>query len=95
MENLYYLAPSDEIFNEVKEAAIKIWLTYDDKFGYATEKISRIENINNIKDNFMYIVAMFDFQNQIKLSSSLSLEAKLAIKERMLAGGTPEQFIVF
>lgn len=59
----YYTAPSEEIFNDIKENAIKIWKTYDDTFGYVTKKLSRIENINNIED----MVAMFDHINQATL----------------------------
>lgn len=31
-EDLYYVAPSDDIFLEVKEKAIDIWRTYDDTY---------------------------------------------------------------
>ena len=48
MEKLYYTAPSDEIFNEVKEKCIEIWKGYDDTYGYATDKIDGIENLENI-----------------------------------------------
>jgi len=95
MENLYYTAPSEEIFKEVKEAAIEIWGSYDDQFGYATEKIERIQDLENISDNVMYIVAMFDLPNQNKLADKLSPEAKLALRERMIAGGNDESLIPF
>ena len=85
--NLYYVAPSDEVFNEVKSAAIKIWQTYDDTYGYASEKINRIKDWENIRDNVMSIVAMFDIHNQGKLINSISPEAKQALRERMEAGG--------
>lgn len=63
----YYQAPSDEIFNEIKKQSVKLWQTYDDTHGYATEKVSRITDIVNFKDNVGYIVAMFDIHNQMKL----------------------------
>lgn len=63
----YYIAPSDEIFHDIKEAAIKIWHTYDDEDNYATKKINRIKDIQNIRDNACFIVAMFDSVNQLKL----------------------------
>ena len=63
----YYTAPPQEVFDEIKEQSIKLWQTYDNTHGYATEKISRIENLENIKDNAWYIVAMFDSGNQMKL----------------------------
>lgn len=77
----YYTAPSDEIFNEIKEKAIEIWRTYDDQFGYATKKIDRVNEITNVRDNWGFIVGMFDWDNQQKLLSKLSPEAKKQILE--------------
>lgn len=72
----YYIAPKEEIFNEIKAKAIAIWQTYDDTYGYATEKLDRIKNIQNIKDNACYIVAMFDTWNQNRLFYMVDGEAK-------------------
>lgn len=72
----YNTAPSDEIFEEIKERAIEIWETYDDRYGYATEKINQVKSINNYKDNWGTIVGMFDYQNQQRLLKMLSPEAK-------------------
>ncbi len=77
----YYTAPSNEVFNEIKDAAISIWKTYDDTYGYATGKINRIKDIQNIKDNAWFIVQMFDPNNQRKLMESVSPETKLMITE--------------
>jgi len=76
-------APSDEIFDEIKQAAIKIWHTYDDTYGYATEKIAYVNSITNIRDNWGTIVGMFDRSNQIKLLSELSSEAMTKVAEWM------------
>jgi len=95
MTTLYYTSPTNEIFNEVKQAAIEVWQTYDDTYGYASGKIGRITEIDNIKDNLMYIVAMFDDQNQMKLALKLSNEARKAVRERMLDGRNTELGIVF
>ena len=65
----YYKAPAISIFNDIKNNAIKIWKTYSDEFGYQSEKINRIKDLENIKDNAWYIVAMFDIVNQHKLES--------------------------
>lgn len=92
---LYYTPPSDEVFKEVKEKSIEIWKDYDDTYGYATEKVDSIKGIANISDNFIHIVSKFDMSNQVKLSDLLSRDAKLAVRERMLDGGTPRQYIVF
>lgn len=87
--NLYYEAPTDEVFAEVKAEAIKIWKTYDNTYGYVDEKVDKIKDLQNIRDNFMYMVAMFDMPNQIKLAMALSDEAKDAVSDRMEAGGQP------
>lgn len=77
----YYDAPSDEIFNEIKQVAINIWKTYDDTYGYASEKIGYVESITNVRDNWGTIVGMFDWQNQAKLLANLSPEAKEKVQE--------------
>lgn len=95
---LYYVPPSDDVFNEVKQAAMKLWKEVDtdgDKYGYATDKINRIKDIANVEDNLMYMVAMFDTGNQVKLSLMLTPEANYAIHERLVDGGMPEDLIVF
>jgi hypothetical protein len=87
MIDLYYTPPTDKQFIELKEKAIKIWQTYDNQFGYVDEKVNSIKDIKNIEDNFMFIVAMFDPDNQAKLSSMLSQETRKAVSDRMIAGG--------
>ena len=77
----YYTAPSDEVFNEIKEKSIEIWRTYDDTYGYATEKIERVNSITNFKDNWGAIVGMFDSTNQQKLLAKLSPEAREKVEK--------------
>jgi len=89
MADLYYQAPTENIFQEVLKGSIEIWKTYDNEFGYADEKIDAIKNLINISDNVMYIIAMFDPSNQHKLFKKLSDESKKEIYKRMVAGGTP------
>ena len=93
--NLYYTSPTDEIFEEIKQSAIEIWKEYDNTYGYSSEKVDRIKDIGNVSDNAMFIVAMFDSDNQRKLADKLSNESRKAIKERMLAGGNSEDIIPF
>lgn len=95
MENLYYKPVTDDTFQEIKDAVTAIWQTYDDTYGYATSKIERIKDKNNIQDNGMYMVAMFDMNNQRKLASLLSEEAKQEIRERLVAGGSIEYLTMF
>ena len=92
---LYYTAPEDKIFNEIKEKAIEIWNTYDNAGGYRDSKVNAIKDLENISDNCMYIVAMFDDSNQGKLANSLSQEARLVIRERMIDGGAPDWSVKF
>ncbi len=95
---LYYTPPGEEMFDEVRIAAMQLWKDIDtdnDKYGYSSGKIDRIKNIENVSDNFMYMVAMFDHGNQTILASRLSIEARLAIRERMIDGGSSPEYIPF
>lgn len=81
---LYYTAPDQKYFDELKNAAISIWRQYDDTYGYATEKINKIKDIQNVSDNFMYIYAMFDWINQSKINTTVSKETLAEIQYRLL-----------
>lgn len=82
-QKLYYTEPDDKYFEEMKNAAIAIWSTYDDTYGYASEKIWRIKDIENVSDNFMYILAMFDINNQESILSIISPECQKEVQLRM------------
>jgi hypothetical protein len=61
---------------------MKLWHIVDrdhDKYGYATEKVNRIKDIENVGDNFMYIVSMFDMDNQRLLADLVSPETRQAV----------------
>lgn len=83
-QELYYTPPSDEVFGKMKAAAIQIWQGYDDTYGYATDKINAIKDIQNIQDNFMYMFAMFDDENQAKLRGIVDQDVLTAIDERLV-----------
>ena len=72
--------PTTEIFNEMKKIAISIWQTYDDSYGYASEKITRINSLDNIEDNAMVFYRMFDPVNQAKFRQEASNETLKYIK---------------
>lgn len=95
MSKLYYTAPNQEVFEEVKSKAIEVWKTYDDTYNYATEKVARIKDITNVGDNMMFMVAMFDIDNQRKLAYKLSPETRQAVRERMIDGGQPSEYNPF
>ena len=95
MTKLYYTPPTDEQFNELKEKAIEIWSSMGDEPSYSQEKIGRIKDINNVGDNFMFMVAMFDQNNQRKLSDKLENETRVAVAERIKDGGSPDYYNVF
>lgn len=85
MSKRYYQTPPQALFDEVKRESIKIWKTYDNTHGYASEKIQQVESIENISDNIMSIIAMFDSQNIQKLAQALSKETKGDIVKRLLS----------
>ncbi len=91
---LYYTPPSDECFEDLKKSAISLWSTMGDEPSYSKEKIGRIKDIANIKDNFMYMFAMFDINNQRKVGASIRDETREAINERLVSGGSPEYLLL-
>lgn len=95
MAQLYYSPPKEILFEEVRQKAIEIWKSYDDSYGYATSKINTIKDITNSEGNFMFMVSMFDINNQKKLSDSLSIGAREAIRIRLIDGGALSELIVF
>lgn len=84
MSELYYTAPSQETFDEIKKAALEIWDGYDDTHGYATEKKNRIKDLENVSDNYAYIIAMFDTVNGVKLRRKLSDEANAELSKHFI-----------
>lgn len=75
--------PTLEIFNEIKSAAISVWETYDNTYGYVTEKLEYINRLENIQDNVMVFYRMFDHINQAKMLNVLSEESIKYIKENL------------
>ena len=71
----------DKTFEELRAEAIKIWQTYDDTYGYASEKIDYINSFGNIKDNYGTIIGMFDSDNQAKLFNAVGDEARRLISD--------------
>ena len=72
----YYKQPKQEYFDEVKSACIKFWNAFDDQFGYATEKINIIKDLENNSTNYMMMVKMFHQLNWEVLAELLSLEVR-------------------
>ena len=90
---LYYTAPTDEEFAEMKKECIAQWETHDNSHGYVDGKVARIKDIENTQDNFMYMFAMFDIRGQREVVNRLNAETKKAVRERMISGGNDEQII--
>lgn len=94
MSRLYYEAPSDAEFQDMKAAAEKVWEKYKDSpGGYYEEKVARVKDVLNVKDNFMYIFAMFDQYNQAECVSLLASDTRKALKARMIDGGNPPSYL--
>lgn len=80
--NIYYTPPPEKIFQEMKQISILLWSQYDDTYGYKSNKINRIKDLENIKDNFMYILSMFDLYNQNVIWHCASIQLKGEIQKR-------------
>lgn len=93
MPNLYYKAPPQEAFEDMRRECVFQWGTHDNTYGYVDEKLSRIQDILNVGDNFMYMFAMFDMNGQRDVVSRLDEETKKEVRERLRAGGNDEYFL--
>lgn len=83
----YYEAPSQEVFDDIKEKAMELWKIVDtnnDKYGYATEKINRIKDLENVQDNAWMMVAMFDQNNIVKLLDMVKNPTEIAIRNMLI-----------
>ncbi len=85
---LYYTPPSDEQFDEMKLVCARAWYEIADHIGYAHDKVERIINLQNIRDNFMHMLAMFDMKNQRKVSYRLSADTLEEVNKRLVDGGS-------
>lgn len=80
--SLYYTAPAQDVFDEIKAAALTIWRGHSNEL-YIKEKVERIESILNVSDNWMYMVAMFDTPNKLRLFGMLRTTTVHLIIEAM------------
>ena len=85
---LYYTAPSDECFEDLKQKSIELWKSKHAHPSYEKEKVDYIEKMQNISDNFMTLFAMFDHNNQRKVGETISQATKDALNERLIDGGS-------
>ena len=92
---LYYIPPSDEHFELLKEEVIKLWNEIGDNKDYIKEKVDRIKNVKNIADNFMFLATGLDFYNQHLLASRLPEEVRKELRERMISSGNNPLHIPF
>lgn len=95
VEEYYYMPPSDDAFSEIKECAIKLWEQIATHQSYLDKKINMIKDLKNIKGNFMFIPAMFDTGNQQRLAATLCEKTCKEIRDRLIAGEAPEEYVVF
>lgn len=80
----YYKPPSQEIFDDIKQACIKVWESKDNTYGYVDEKVSRIKNIQNVGDNYGYMIAMFDSFNKLRVRGYVTREDTLELINSLL-----------
>lgn len=80
---LYYTPPREKEFDDLKICAMCIWNTYDNTHGYVDEKNNKLKDLKNIKDNFMYIFAMFDINNQRLVLTLVESKTKKEVLKRL------------
>lgn len=94
MAGIYYEAPGQEEFDDMKSAATEVWNGMDNTYGYVDEKLARIEGVQNVGDNFMYLFAMFDMDNQRKVVDLLAQKTQDELRLRMVDGGNSRAYLI-
>jgi len=89
---LFYTSPREESFNELKEVCIRFWKTFDNEFGYSSEKINRIKDLPNDGPNFVMMVQMIHPVAREVISKLLSLETRNEISMRMYGWEEENEF---
>jgi hypothetical protein len=77
---------SQEVFEDLKQAAIKVWNTYDNEFGYVDEKVDRVNSISNVGDDPMLIYRMFNHINQSRMVNTLELDESVTYLKEHIYG---------
>ncbi len=92
-KRLYYTTPPENEFCEVKKNCIDLWNTMGVEPGYSQGKIKHVETTCNIRDNMMYLIAMFSENNQKTLIESLSENCRISVLKRIYDGG-PDNYVL-
>lgn len=90
MGELYYTPPEKDIFEEVKAKCIELWrIRYPHEYDrrYVEGKTSYILSVQNIEDNMLSLISMFDTDNRTLLAEMLSEKARREIRDRLLEVG--------
>lgn len=82
---LYYEAPSEEVFNDIKTSCLLVWAEYNEPIErtYRAEKFKKVVPLKNIRDNYMFMIAMFDHINQKKLFEWLRSETLVRVQQAL------------
>lgn len=91
---LFYKPPKDECFEELKSLCIRFWECFPEfhmwderqeelEREYVQSKISRIKNLENIGNNFIFMVQMIHPFSRIRIAQALSFETRNEISMRL------------
>ena len=75
----YYRAPSQEVFNDIKDMAITAWETLEEPKSYINGKINIIKDLENIGSNAWRIINMFHPTIRLYLYTISKKETKIMI----------------
>jgi hypothetical protein len=81
---LWYKAPSDVIFNEMKTAFLQVWSKYAIEW-LKNDTVETAKNLTNIRDNYTWFFTKCDWINQNEFIWLLKKEARKYILKRIYA----------
>lgn len=80
-EELFYIAPSDEIFEDARQAYIQIRKEISPEFYH--EKVEEAQRLQNVGSNFMWFYQRLDWINQFRFLQKIKDETHAEINDRL------------
>ena len=89
LKDLLYYAPSDEIFNKFRSFYTEVWNSTFPVTDEVVDELNFISNIENIRDNFMFIFAKFSIRKLRRLSMHIPRDCIKEVMVRLTAIDSP------
>lgn len=80
---IYYIAPSDEMFEKMRGYFLQVWKKYESCEGIVNDTIEVAKKMDNVRDNFMWFLNKCDCWNKVELLNISDKEVRKYWIQRM------------